>query len=357
MIENDLEGGGGSALVGSLIRLLPLLLIMMLVAGIGMFGATLLLPQWRDYEQLSAERDAAQQSLDDLNGQQSQDPITVLQAQVERASAQLNEAASAFVSPLEADGILDRLYGYARESEVEIVSLEALAPETNARGSRNQPTPAPATASAQRMFRLQVVGGVRALMDFVVRVREASIPGVMMSHLAMSQQDEQTSLLLDLTIYTSPFASGQVFADLPAPGLLPTPTPLPPTPTQTTTPQSTPQGEAVMAATPAADAVPALPECPGAPVTSFAVGDTAVVDFNGGGALRILAGVGPGINVLAQAYDNQVLMLVDGPACGQWHEHNLWYWYVDNFNGTRGWVGEGPAGDRWLCPMSEPECA
>jgi hypothetical protein len=334
-----------------------LLLIMLLVAGIGMFGATSLLPQWRAYEALSAERDAAQQSLDDLSGQQSQDPITVLQAQLERASTQVSEAAIAFVSPLEADGILDRLYGYARESTVEIVNLEALAPQTNSRGSRNQPTPAPATASAQRMFRLQVVGSPRALMDFVMRVREASIPGVMMSHLAMSQQDEQTSLLLDLTIHTSAFASGQLFAGLPAVSLLPTPTPVPATPTQTTTPQTSSVSETVVLVTPVADSAPALPDCPGAAETLFAVGDTAVVDFNGGGALRILAGVGPGINVLAQAYDNQVLHILDGPACGQWHEQNLWYWYVDNFNGTRGWVGEGPAGDRWLCPMSEPECA
>lgn len=190
---------------------------------------------------------------------------------------------------------------------------------------------------------------MRGLLDFVIHVREASIPGVMMSHLDISQEEEQTTLTFELTIYASPYASGEVFADLPAASLPPTPMLATPSPT----PETTLVDETVVTTTPA----PALPNCPNAPDTFFVVGDTAVVDFNGSGALRILSDVGPAIDVLAQAYDNQVLRLLDGPVCGQWREQNTWYWYVDDLDGTLGWVAEGPAGDRWLCPMSNPECA
>jgi hypothetical protein len=98
-------------------------------------------------------------------------------------------------------------------------------------------------------------------------------------------------------------------------------------------------------------------DCPGAPSTLFKVGDTAVVDFTGLGALKILPEVSPKpVSALAQAYDNDQLHILAGPACGTWRQSGVWYWYVEH-DGVKGWVAEAAADDRWLCPLSNSECS
>lgn len=96
--------------------------------------------------------------------------------------------------------------------------------------------------------------------------------------------------------------------------------------------------------------------CPGAQETLFRSGDTAVVDFGGRDALRILTRIDGGAQqTIAQAYNDNTLRLLDGPACGRWNGQPAWYWYVD-FQGYRGWTAESSPTSRWMCPSSNPEC-
>jgi len=86
------------------------------------------------------------------------------------------------------------------------------------------------------------------------------------------------------------------------------------------------------------------------------VGQTVVIDLNVTGALRIMTRVDGGANqTIAQAYDDQLLRLLDGPVCGIWNAQPAWYWYVD-YRGVRGWAAEGTNDTRWLCPADTPEC-
>lgn len=88
--------------------------------------------------------------------------------------------------------------------------------------------------------------------------------------------------------------------------------------------------------------------------TLFTAGDRAVVDFNDGGALRILTNYQGGARqTLAQAYDNNELELLEGPICYD----NSWYWRVRlTSRDVIGWVAENNTTDRWLCPYNDPEC-
>jgi len=90
---------------------------------------------------------------------------------------------------------------------------------------------------------------------------------------------------------------------------------------------------------------------------SFEVGDTAVVDFNRGSALRILnSAVGGAMQTLAQAYDNDLLSIIDGPICAD----NIWYWlviYRIRDEQYTGWASETDARDNpIMCTVDMPEC-
>jgi hypothetical protein len=111
---------------------------------------------------------------------------------------------------------------------------------------------------------------------------------------------------------------------------------------------------------------PQTDECPGVPPPHFKVGETAVVDFNQpDGGVRIRSIPGPSGARLAMAYDNNRLKILDGPVCAARPEGDkVWWWRVYFKARTRdsklidvwGWVPEGVANDRWLCPLSQAEC-
>lgn len=86
----------------------------------------------------------------------------------------------------------------------------------------------------------------------------------------------------------------------------------------------------------------------------FSAGDIAIVDFNRDGALRILRDYRGGANdTIAQLYDNNQTELLRGPECYD----GVWYWqvYYSRLN-AYGWIAETRGGDRYLCPVSNPEC-
>ncbi|MFC1959499.1 hypothetical protein ACFLYO_02205 [Chloroflexota bacterium] len=96
------------------------------------------------------------------------------------------------------------------------------------------------------------------------------------------------------------------------------------------------------------------PRCAGN-ITQFKPGDTAIVDFNANGALRVLRNYQGGASeTLLQAYDNHVFDLLEGPICF----NDRWYWNAFHHqSGINGWIAEGLGDDRFLCPQANPECS
>lgn len=98
--------------------------------------------------------------------------------------------------------------------------------------------------------------------------------------------------------------------------------------------------------------------CPGAPASTFQIGDVVQVDFNSGGKLPITSGTHSrtdGTDILIDARDNDLLEILDGPICGS--DADRLRWYVEHLStGIRGWASEAIRNDRWMCPLSNPEC-
>jgi hypothetical protein len=131
---------------------------------------------------------------------------------------------------------VDKLYQYADDSRVKITDLQAqTAPEIE--------TP---NLYSIRAFRVQAEGPMRQLMEFVLRIQEASAPGVVITNLkagqdegAVSGNSEPTTLAMDILLYVSPYASGNALTDL-AQMAIPTPLPSSPTATVEVLPSPTP---------------------------------------------------------------------------------------------------------------------
>ncbi len=372
-----------SSLRTRLFQLLPVLFIMLAVLGIGIFSIQSLLPRWQSYQSLATEVQTQNQALaTQFAAQSDSGNAQVLQAQIQSAQATLNSVGNNFLTDSEAAQVLNRLYAYAYSRGVRIVNLQAQQPS------------AAATASAvpyiTTVYQLQVSGGVANLIDFISHFQEASLPGVSITSMSVSNTGSQPQLTMTLLIYTSPYASGKALsqistAEVDPPDSTPTPTgtvppsaaalltvvasaTLLPSPTPTSTPTSTATFTATLSPTLTSTLTPSLAptftptravttvSCPGALPTLFKVGDIAVVHFSGLGALRVLSDPnGPVMSTRTQAYDQQRLLIISGPVC----VNSTQYWYIRNLshNNDLGWVGEGQNDERWLCPESDPKCS
>lgn len=368
---------------GRLIARLPLIFVLILIFANVLFGIVSVLPGWLAYEDLSTQIVARQTEQAALTTERNADEdLRVYEMQIARAEEELVTAAAVFLSAERVDSLLDAFYAYAGQHNVLITNLQT---QQTAQTTEALPY-------ETRVFRLQVTGAVTQLMAFVVQIREATIPGVMIDTLNLSQTDTnsaQTGILtMEVRAMLSPLAAG-VMVQEPAPlaslppiaqntpseatvqsetqavALLPTATPpIPQTPqdeaiakvsTDMPVEQPVTSDQALTETTPPAPLSPVI-ECPGAPDVQFQIGDWVVVDFDETGALRLMDRVDGGAPYTpVQVYDNEVLRILAGPVCGHWNQASIWYWYVDH-EGTMGWVGEGTAEDRWLCPIQNPEC-
>jgi tetratricopeptide (TPR) repeat protein len=191
--------------------------IALLLVVIIIFAATTLLPRW----QLRAE---LENRLDTVKGAILSDTQIGLsggdqQAQLDQAATQLNEAAALFLTESQAGELLNNLNQYALESGVQLVDLQAQ----------------PATQNTEKLvydlrrFGIQATGSLPQLMDFVVRVRETAVSTVNLINLNLTGDETTGGLTADLLLYTSLYATGDAFANLPE-HLLPTPLPQPTSP-------------------------------------------------------------------------------------------------------------------------------
>lgn len=141
------------------------------------------------------------------------------------AQAALDEAASIFLSEAEAAEVLNRLYQYADESDVEIVSLqERGAGEVEAEGTgAGEEKQEKKDTYDVRVFRLQVEGTPSDLIAFVSRIEEAAYKGFVITNVNIAEGEERPILTMDITLYTSPYSPGAAVQATPV--ITPVPTP------------------------------------------------------------------------------------------------------------------------------------
>lgn len=202
--------------------LLPTAMIALILVGGSLFAATSILPKWQLHQMLLADKALVDQAA--ASAEESRQSVPdVLQARLSQMQTSLSEVAGGFLSDYQAAEIIDRLYQYAAENQVTIVELQA------------QPSPEIELKDIYdiRTFQLQVEGDTLDLMHFVSSIQETQIPSVLLTNLTLQEAEEgnYSILIVDLVLYTSPYASSELLA-----GLQPTPSPTP-TVAATPTPQ------------------------------------------------------------------------------------------------------------------------
>lgn len=181
-------------------RLYSLLAVVtiILIGGVYfLFVRSAIVPQLRAREELTTQLASAERDLSAARQSQGQAPEQLRQ-QIATAQAQLNKAASVFLSESQAASILNKLYQYAAETGVEITSLQS------------QPGPPQEEKAVYdvRAFQLQAVGGLPQLLDFVARIKEAQLHSFALSNVNILQREDTHTLTMSIALYTSPYAAG-----------------------------------------------------------------------------------------------------------------------------------------------------
>jgi len=182
-------------------RLYMILAVVVIVAALVVsiaFVGFFLVPQLETRSENAAEVAAVEQQVL-LTRQADTGPDTEeLQQAIATKAAQVDEAANTFFADTQAAGLLDRLYTYADESDVEIVNLQ------------NVPEREQETENAVydvNAFQLEATGSVADLLDFLSSVREASSASFVIDDVSITDSDQGPLLVLDFAIYTSPRSS------------------------------------------------------------------------------------------------------------------------------------------------------
>jgi len=216
-------------------RLYSLLAFVVIIAiGLGyvFYIRSSILPHLQVRNELTSQLAAAEQQLMEAQRSQHEGPEG-LEEQLAEAQAALDEAASVFLSEAEASEVLNRLYQYADESDVEIVSLQdqrgTTTEEEGGEGEEEvavegevEVEEAKKDTYDVRVFRLQVEGAASNLIAFVSRIEETAYRGFIITNVDIAEGEERHVLTMDITFYTSPYSSGA--AERVTPVVTPVPT-------------------------------------------------------------------------------------------------------------------------------------
>ena len=167
--------------------MLPVILIVLVVVGNIAFALTTIVPGWQAYEGLTMQIDTNKAALAEREASlDAAEMIEILQQQIESVAAKLDDAAINFLTDVQANQMLNLLFGYAADSGVEITNLQA----------QQAAQAAPADEYDVRIFRLQVKGPVWSLLNFVAHIREAAVSSV--SIRGVEIQDAPTGAVLTM---------------------------------------------------------------------------------------------------------------------------------------------------------------
>ena len=216
----------------NLLTVLAIALMVFLVIGYLIFTIRTLVPRWQLRTEMLAIAATTEAAYVERSSQQ-QAAGGQLGQQIEAAQAEFNETANRFLTEAQAAAFLDGLYDSAAQTAVSIVDLQAQVALQGATVGGEK------FVFDTRLFRLEAIGPLPLLNQFVGRIAQTAVPSVSLQNLVItSGADEDSAVLtLDLFLYTSPFSTGELVAQLPDPLPTASGSPVPqPTPTPTTEP-------------------------------------------------------------------------------------------------------------------------
>jgi LysM repeat protein len=159
------------------------------------FFRTSIFPQVQTRTQLGQQLEAAEVDLAQLESIRNQRP-TAMQEQIQQAQQALQESSSVFLTDEQTAAAIQRLYRYAGESNVEILSLQ------------NQARPEPTDLYQVQTIRLQVAGPLANLLDFGARIEDTAYPSYKISSVHIAGDTGVTTLAMEIVIYTSDLSAG-----------------------------------------------------------------------------------------------------------------------------------------------------
>ena len=198
----------------NIMALLAVMMIALLLVGYLLFGGVVLWPQWQLRNEFANRVETAETA---LNQREMENATTSNQSPVIVATPDVGDAAT-FLTEQQAADFLTSLTTYAEASGVTITDIQAQ-PASNDQEK---------DVYDVRQFKLSLTGEVEQLMDFVVRVRETAVSSIQLTNLQITEGTPD-KLVVDLQIYTSPYASGTALNELPeivTPLLQPTAVPI-----------------------------------------------------------------------------------------------------------------------------------
>ena len=215
---------------GRVYTIVATVLIVMIGLGLLIFYRFTILPPLKLREELIsrvglARSEAIKAESSAAAGSSSQE----LLEEIEATKAELQKQALGFLTEAQAAEVLDKLYQYTEESDVEILRLESKPsageegqpssegegqPSTEGKGeasSEDKAQPAPEAKKNElydtRAFQVEVMGMLPDLTDFVSRIKEASRKSVRIDNVNIPESEQEPHhLTMDITIYTSPYA-------------------------------------------------------------------------------------------------------------------------------------------------------
>jgi len=226
----------------NLALLLPIMIMAVAAVGNLIYVRVAILPHWQARTELAAQLTEVEQQVLEAQRAQERDP-NKLQQELEAAQEELDQTARLFFSESQAAEILNGLYQYASESDVEIVNLQSLSGPAEVRPGGEKPAEesaeetepteetgqeAPEAHKKERYdantFQLEVMGSVPNLLAFLSRIKEASLKTFKVDNVDIVEGEEfQHTLTMNITLYTSPYSTGA--AGETPPDVLPTVTP------------------------------------------------------------------------------------------------------------------------------------
>jgi len=162
-----------------------------LVAIACLFLGTLILRQFLERMDLTTEIALVEQSLTEARELQKKRPDE-LRGEIAAAQATLTAALKDFPNEAESMQEVDKIYQYASENQVEIVSLQA------------QPAPQEGQmAYSVKQFQLQATGSIPRLTAFLSQIEEGTAKTLTLTDVSIVEAEGVHTLSASLTLYTS----------------------------------------------------------------------------------------------------------------------------------------------------------
>lgn len=194
-MNKDMFGQGGEQAPRDLKSTLSLGFIALILVGGSVYAGLVILPRWRTHQELIDQAQVAEEMVSSAATEQANAPA-MLMGQLERMESSRADAATALLTEQQADQIVDNLFRYAAESNVQIIEF------TSQGGAEETDT----VGYSVLTFQVRAEGELMQLVDFLGRIKETSLPSVVLANIKTNPREELAELSFTLDLYVSPFA-------------------------------------------------------------------------------------------------------------------------------------------------------